>query len=203
NVSYTDAHIHLGVHSITTISKVSVTAGKSVSIPCLYDSRYMNYVKYLCEGYYWNYCNYVVKTNKPDRSGKYSISDDKNQKIFTVTINQLTNKNTDYWCVVEINGGSDHGESFQLSVSSGYTGENITIRCHHRNSGGMKWCRLGRNCVTKSSGSIDGTTVTIHTTDGLKPEDSGWYWCAEGDIQIPVHLTVTEKLINSKYCKRS
>uniref|UniRef100_A0A3Q0QXU0 Immunoglobulin domain-containing protein n=1 Tax=Amphilophus citrinellus TaxID=61819 RepID=A0A3Q0QXU0_AMPCI len=183
-------------HSITTISKVSVTAGKSVSIPCLYDSRYMNYVKYLCEGYYWNYCNYVVKTNKPDRSGKYSISDDKNQKIFTVTINQLTNKNTDYWCVVEINGGSDHGESFQLSVSSG------------KNSGGMKWCRLGRNCVTKSSGSIDGTTVTIHTTElnvftvtmsGLKPEDSGWYWY----IQIPVHLTVTEKLINSKYCKRS
>ncbi|XP_030604589.1 polymeric immunoglobulin receptor-like [Archocentrus centrarchus] len=208
-----------GVHSITTISKVSVTAGKSVSIPCLYDSRYMNYVKYLCEGYYWNYCSYVVKTNKPDGSGKYSISDDKNRKIFTVTINQLTNKNTDYWCVVEINGGSDHGESFQLSVSSGtpslyvdhqhitgYIGENITIRCHHSNSGGMKWCRLGRNCVTGSSGSIDGTTVTIHTTEpnvftvtmsGLKPEDSGWYWCAEGDIQIPVHLTVTEKLITT------
>ncbi|XP_030604491.1 uncharacterized protein LOC115793584 [Archocentrus centrarchus] len=205
------------VHNITTVSKVSVRAGKSVSIPCLYESRYMNYVKYLCEGYHENRCKYIVKTNKPDRSGKYSISDDKKQKIFTVTINQLTNKNTDYWCVVEINGGSDHGESFQLSVSSGtpslyvdqqqitgYIGENITIRCHHRNSGGMKWCRLGRNCVTGSSGSINGTTVTTHMTEpnvftvtmsGLKPEDSGWYWCAEGDIQIPVHLNVTEKLI--------
>uniref|UniRef100_A0A3Q0SN73 Immunoglobulin domain-containing protein n=1 Tax=Amphilophus citrinellus TaxID=61819 RepID=A0A3Q0SN73_AMPCI len=108
-----------GVHSITTVNKVSVTAGKSVSIPCLYESRYMNHVKYLCEGQDWNFCSYAVKTNKPDRSGKYSISDDKMEKIFTVTINQLTNKNTDYWCVVEINGGSDHGESFQLLVTSG------------------------------------------------------------------------------------
>uniref|UniRef100_A0A3Q0SA46 Immunoglobulin V-set domain-containing protein n=1 Tax=Amphilophus citrinellus TaxID=61819 RepID=A0A3Q0SA46_AMPCI len=99
--------------------ELSVTAGKSVSIPCLYESRYMNHVKYLCEGQDWNFCSYAVKTNKPDRSGKYSISDDKMEKIFTVTINQLTNKNTDYWCVVEINGGSDHGESFQLLVTSG------------------------------------------------------------------------------------
>ncbi|XP_030604600.1 polymeric immunoglobulin receptor-like [Archocentrus centrarchus] len=208
-----------GVHSITTVNKVSVTAGKSVSIPCLYDSRYMNHVKYLCEGYYWTSCRCAVKTNKPDRSGKYSILDDKNQKIFTVTINQLTKENTDYWCVVEIDRGPDHGKYFQLSVTSGtpslyvdhqqitgYIGENITIRCHHSNSGGMKWCRLGRKCVTGSSGSIDGTTVTTHMTEknvftvtmsGLKPEDSGWYWCDEGDIQIPVHLTVTEKLITT------
>lgn len=208
-----------GVHSITTVSKVSVTAGKSVSIPCLYDSRYMNHVKYLCKGYYWNSCSFAVKTNEPDRSGKYSISDDQKQQIFIVTINQLENKNTDYWCVVEIDRGPDHGESFQLSVTSGtpslyvdqqqitgYIGENITIRCNHRNSGGIKWCRLGRNCVTGSSGSIDGTTVTTHMTEpnvftvimsGLKPEDSGWYWCAEGDIQIPVHLNVTEKLITA------
>ncbi|XP_030604493.1 polymeric immunoglobulin receptor-like [Archocentrus centrarchus] len=143
------------VHSITTVSKVSVTAGKSVSIPCLYESQYKDHMKYFCEGYHENRCNYII---------------------------------------------------------TGYIGENITIRCHHRNSGGMKWCRLGRNCVTGSSGSIDGTTVTTHMTEpnvftvtmsGLKPEDSGWYWCAEGDIQIPVHLTVTEKLITSKYCKGS
>uniref|UniRef100_A0A3Q0SF64 Immunoglobulin V-set domain-containing protein n=1 Tax=Amphilophus citrinellus TaxID=61819 RepID=A0A3Q0SF64_AMPCI len=109
----------LQLHSITTVSKVSVTAGKSVSIPCLYESQYMNHVKYLCEGYNWNYCSYAVKTNKPDRSGKYSISDDKKQKIFTVTINQLTNKNTDYWCAVEINDRNDVQKYFQLSVTSG------------------------------------------------------------------------------------
>ncbi|XP_039477740.1 CMRF35-like molecule 1 isoform X2 [Oreochromis aureus] len=203
-----------GVHSITTVSKVSVKAGKSISIPCLYESQYINHVKYLCEGYYWNFCRYAVKTNKPDPSGKYLISDDKKQNIFTVTINQLTNENTDYWCVVEINNGEDYPQYFHLSVTrgtpslyvdhqriTGYIGESITIRCNHSNSGEMKWCRLGRNCVTGSSGSIDGTTVTTHMSDpnvftvtmsGLRSKDSGWYWCAKADIQIPVYLTVTE-----------
>ncbi|CAI5654319.1 unnamed protein product [Oreochromis niloticus] len=208
-----------GVHSITTVSKVSVKAGKSISIPCLYESQYKNHVKYLCEGYYWTYCSDAVKTNKPDPSGKYLISDDKKQNIFTITINKLTVKNTYYWCAVEINNGPDHGQYFQLSVISGtpslyvdhqritgYIGESITIRCHHSNSGEMKWCRLGRNCVTGSSGSTDGTTVTAHMRDpnvftvtmsGLRTKDSGWYWCAKGDIQIPVYLTVTEKPITT------
>uniref|UniRef100_A0A3Q4HK87 Immunoglobulin domain-containing protein n=1 Tax=Neolamprologus brichardi TaxID=32507 RepID=A0A3Q4HK87_NEOBR len=210
---------------ITTVSKVSVEAGKSISIPCLYESKYIDHVKYLCKGHIWSSCSYAVKTNKPDPSGKYSIYDDKKEQIFTVTIKNLTNQNTDYWCVVEINNGLDCGQYFQLSVTSGtpslyldhqkttgYIGENITIRCHRSNSGEMKWCRLGRNCVTGSFGSIDGTTVTTHMRDpnvftvtmtGLRSEDSGWYWCAEGDIQIPVYLNVTEKPINSEYCKLS
>ncbi|XP_063348272.1 uncharacterized protein LOC134640405 [Pelmatolapia mariae] len=208
-----------GLHSITTVSKVSVEAGKSISIPCLYESQYINHVKYLCEGYYWSSCSYAVKTNKADPSGKYSISDDKKLKIFTVTINQLTNENTDYRCVVEINNGQDYRQYFQLSVTrgtpslyvdnqtiTGYTGESITIRCHHSNSGEMKWCRLGRNCVTGSSGSIDGAAVTTNmskpnvftvTMSGLRSKNSGWYWCAEGDIQIPVYLNVTEKPITT------
>ncbi|XP_042073982.1 uncharacterized protein LOC121814050, partial [Haplochromis burtoni] len=213
------------VHSITTVSKVSVEAGKSISIPCLYESQYIDHVKYLCKGHTWGYCRYAVKTNKPDPSGKYLISDDKIQKIFTVTINELTDKNTKYWCVVEIDNGKDYGQYFQLLVISGtpsvyvdhqritgYIGENITIRCHNSNSGAMKWCRLDRNCVTGSFGSTDGTTVTAYMRDsnvftvtmsGLHSEDSGWYLCAEGDIQIPVYLNVTEKPIKSEYCKLS
>uniref|UniRef100_A0A3B4FVK0 Ig-like domain-containing protein n=1 Tax=Pundamilia nyererei TaxID=303518 RepID=A0A3B4FVK0_9CICH len=105
---------------ITTVSKVSVEAGKSISIPCLYESQYIDHVKYLCEGHIWSSC--------------------------------------------------------------------------------------------RSSGSIDGTTVTTHMRDpdvstvtmtGLRSEDSGWYWCSEGDIQIPVYLNVTEKPIKSEYCKLS
>ncbi|XP_025753367.1 uncharacterized protein LOC102080004 [Oreochromis niloticus] len=208
-----------GVHSISIVSKVSVEAGKSISIPCLYESQYINHVKYLCEGHTWGSCRHAVKTNKPDPSGKYLISDDKEQEFFTVTLNELTDENTDYWCVVEINNGAEFGQYFQLSVISGtpslyvdhqritgYIGGNITIRCHHSNSGEMKWRRLGRNCVTGSSGSTDGTTATAYMREqnvftvkmsGLKSEDSGWYLCAEGDIQIPVYLNVTEKLITS------
>uniref|UniRef100_A0A669BG75 Immunoglobulin V-set domain-containing protein n=1 Tax=Oreochromis niloticus TaxID=8128 RepID=A0A669BG75_ORENI len=98
---------------------LSVKTGKSISIPCLYGSQYKNHVKYLCEGPKWRFCRDVVKTNKADPSGKYSISDDKRQFIFTVTINNLTNKNTDYWCVVEISNGPDYGVHFQLSVTRG------------------------------------------------------------------------------------
>uniref|UniRef100_A0A3B4FXY2 Immunoglobulin subtype domain-containing protein n=1 Tax=Pundamilia nyererei TaxID=303518 RepID=A0A3B4FXY2_9CICH len=108
-----------GVHSITTVSKVSVEAGKPISIPCLYESQYIDHVKYLCKGHIWGSCRYAVKTNTPDPSGKYLISDDKIQKIFTVTINELTDKNTDYWCVVEIDNEKDYGQYFQLLVISG------------------------------------------------------------------------------------
>ncbi|KAM9365776.1 polymeric immunoglobulin receptor-like isoform 2-T2 [Pholidichthys leucotaenia] len=208
-----------GIHSINTVSKVSVKAGESVTIPCLYSSKYRKHVKYLCKGYYWNNCSYAVKTNKLDSSGKFLISDDKDKLVFTVTINRLTSEYTGYyWCVVEIDGGADVGEYFQLSVTNGlpslyvdqqtitgFIGENITINCHDRKSGGtMRWCRLrGGKCVTSgSSGSIEGTAVIVSgrnssvfsvTMTGLRPESSGWYWCAKEEFQWPVHLNVTEK----------
>ena len=56
--------------------------------------------------------------------------------------------------------------------------------------------------MTEPSGSIDGTAVTIDRSvpnvftvamSGLRTESSGWYLCVQGDLQIPVHLTVTEK----------
>uniref|UniRef100_UPI003AAB48C0 polymeric immunoglobulin receptor-like n=1 Tax=Centroberyx gerrardi TaxID=166262 RepID=UPI003AAB48C0 len=205
-----------GIHSITTVRKVSVKAGGSISIPCLYDARYINHVKCLCHGDYWNSCSYVVKTNQPSLSGKFSISDDTNQRIFIVTINDLVVRDTSYyWCAVEIDGGADVREYFHLSVSRGMSGLNvvqqqisgfnrghITIRCHHSITGQIKWCRLDGSCVEKQSGSIDGTPVTIKrsapniftvTMSELKIDSSGWYWCAKGDLQMPVRVTVRER----------
>ncbi|XP_051232357.1 polymeric immunoglobulin receptor-like [Dicentrarchus labrax] len=202
-----------GIHNITTVSEVSVKAGDSITIPCLYESKYINHVKFLCKGYTWTSCSYAVKTNQPS-SGKFLISDDKSQRIFTVTINDLTDEDTDYWCAVEIDEGSDVREYFHLSVTrgtprlyvdhqeiTGFKGEKITISCFHRNSGEMKWCRLGCSCMTESSGSIAETRVTITskvdgfnvTMSNLTTENSGWYLCVSGDFQMPVHVTVTEK----------
>ena len=94
-------------------------AGGSISIPCLYEPRYKNNVKYLCEGYYWNFCSYAVKTNSAS-SGKFSIADDKLQRIFIVTIKDLKERDDgDYWCAVEINKGDDNGKYFHLSVTRG------------------------------------------------------------------------------------
>ncbi|XP_074502140.1 uncharacterized protein LOC141773884 [Sebastes fasciatus] len=202
-----------GIHS-TTVNEVSVKAGDSISIPCLYDSQYMNHVKYLCKGYYRKFCSYAVKTNQQN-SQKFSVSDDKSQRIFTVTIKDLTDEDTDYWCAVKIDVLLDVGEYFHLSVTrdtpslyvdhheiTGFKGGNITINCHYLNSGEIAWCRLGSSCVTTSSGSIDGTRVTISmsvpnvftvTMSGLRTESSGWYWCVKGDLQMPVHVTVIEQ----------
>ncbi|GLD65122.1 uncharacterized protein AKAME5_001661000 [Lates japonicus] len=71
----------------------------------------------------------------------------------------------------------------------------------------MKWCRLGGDCVT-SSGSIDGTRVTIIrvrnvftvTMSGLTIQSSGWYLCVKGDLHMPVHVTVTEKPTTTTSC---
>ncbi|XP_018552296.2 CMRF35-like molecule 1 [Lates calcarifer] len=124
-------------------------------------------------------------------------------------------KDTDYWCAVEINRGDDIRKYFHLSVTrgkpslyvdhqemTGFNGDSITISCKYTTAGEIKWCRLGRNCVTGSSGSIDGTTVSINssvpnvftvTMSGLTTQSSGWYLCVKGDFQMPVHVTVTEK----------
>uniref|UniRef100_A0A3P9PLP4 Immunoglobulin domain-containing protein n=1 Tax=Poecilia reticulata TaxID=8081 RepID=A0A3P9PLP4_POERE len=212
-----------GSESVETISKVSVKAGASVSIPCSYDIKYKNYVKYLCKGYSFNYCSFAVRTDSSQEIEKYSISEDKTQNNLNMTIKRLTADDTHFWCGVEINNGADDRQYFQLSVTTGtpslslahqnvigYIGDKITINCSYRNSGGVRWCKLGSTCVTKAtvSGNIDGTAVTINMTisnvinvtmSGLKQESSGWYYCVKGDFQMPVHLTVTVKPTGKYY----
>ncbi|XP_034538190.1 polymeric immunoglobulin receptor-like [Notolabrus celidotus] len=202
-----------GLESISTVSKVSVKTGGSISIPCPYGEQDRDNVKYLCKGYYWNHCSYAVKTNWQNTQ-KYSISDDRKERIFTVTIRDLREDGY-YWCAVERNGQRDIGGYFHLSVTKGTPslymdhqefraskGGNITFMCYHGSSGENQWCRLGGSCVTKSSGSIEGTEVTLIagstnfftvTMSGLKTESSGWYLCVRGDLQMPVHLNVTEQ----------
>ncbi|XP_056904291.1 CMRF35-like molecule 1 [Takifugu flavidus] len=204
-----------GVYSVTTVTRVSVKAGDSVSIPCLYHPKYTSHVKYLCQGYPYEFCSYAVKTNWQS-SGRFLISDDREKKVFTVTIKDVREGYKNFWCVVEINERRDVGNIFpnvshKRDVSSlyvdhqevtGFIGGQTTIKCYYQNSGQAKWCRVGGPCVTQSQGSIDGTTVFINETppsvftvtmSGLKMEDSGWYWCSRGDLQMPVQIIVREK----------
>ncbi|XP_061601131.1 uncharacterized protein LOC133463551 [Cololabis saira] len=197
-------------HSITTLSKVPVRAGASVNIPCQYNPQYRKNVKYLCAGYNWNFCKYATKTNQPQSSGKFLINDVKDQTTFTVTIKNLSEDDAKFWCAVEIDGGPDGGEYFKLLVTkgepslyvhrqnvTGFIGENININCSYRNSGEMKWCRLGGECVTKSTETttIDDSVPNVFTVtvSGLKQENSGWYFCSNGEFQMPVQLNVIER----------
>ncbi|XP_041647297.1 CMRF35-like molecule 2 [Cheilinus undulatus] len=137
-----------GIFSISIVKRVTVKAGDSVSIPCLYEAKYKNHVKYLCKG--WYHCSSIVKTSQQN-SQRFSISDEKEQRVFTVTINNLTNEDMDdYWCAVEINGQVDDKAHFHLSASgnpylyvddqwiTAYEGDNITIKCFNH-YGGLIW----------------------------------------------------------------
>ncbi|XP_063731066.1 uncharacterized protein LOC134858835 isoform X2 [Eleginops maclovinus] len=204
----------MGIQSITTVSQVAVKAGDSISIPCLYDLRYKDNEKYLCKQRRWGICENVVNTNQPDTSGLFSISDDKTQGIFTVTFNNPMVEGTSFYRCAIVRRVLDIKRTFKLSVHRGmpnlyveeqeitaFEGGSVTVKCHFYNTKVTKWCRLDRNCVSDLTGSIDGATFTINTSvsnvftvtmSGLRVENSGWYWCDKGDLQMPVHITVYE-----------
>lgn len=84
-----------------------------------------------------------------------------------------------------------------------FEGESVTAVCcyNYPVEKRVMWCRLGSSCVTSQDGSIGGTAVKINasvpnlftvTMSDLRSESSGWYWCAIGDIQMPVHIIVHE-----------
>ncbi|CAB1343864.1 unnamed protein product [Coregonus sp. 'balchen'] len=148
------------------------------------------------------------------------ISDDINKRIFTMTMTNLKSQDSEnYRCVVEINGGTDiRIQWFYLSVTpgtpelyvdqqevTGVEGGSVTVRCYYSNSGYIKWCRMGGDCVSYS-GTLHGTSVTLKdislannrkvltvTMSGLKMENTDWYWCRVGELELPVHITVSQQ----------
>ena len=112
-----------GTHGITTVSEeVSVEVGATVSIPCLYKPSHKNLVKYLCKGGVWLSCDKIIKTNSKSSSpeGLYTISDDPDQGVFTVTIKSQKEGTQTYWCAVEMGfWTADAKTYFQLLVSKG------------------------------------------------------------------------------------
>uniref|UniRef100_A0A674A0B0 Ig-like domain-containing protein n=1 Tax=Salmo trutta TaxID=8032 RepID=A0A674A0B0_SALTR len=222
---------HFGVLLLMCViwRHVSVQTGGSITFPCRYDLNHINHVKYWCKGLGWDVCSYVVRTDHPKSSGKTSISDDINKRIFTVTMTDLTSWDYgNYRCVVEINGGTDiRIQWFYLSVTpgtpelyveqqevTGAEGGSVTVRCYYRNTGDMKWCRMGGDCVSGYSGTLNGISVTLKRTSdannrkvltvtlsGLKMENIDWYWCRVGELEMPVHITVSQQSATQRSSK--
>uniref|UniRef100_A0A4W5JBZ4 Ig-like domain-containing protein n=1 Tax=Hucho hucho TaxID=62062 RepID=A0A4W5JBZ4_9TELE len=210
------------VPCVSTVSHMSVKQRGSITIPCLYDQRYRNNVKYWCRGYYWSGCSTVVRTDHPKTSGKTSISDDINQRVFTVTMTNLSPSDSDYyWCIVDRKNEADDGVRLQLSVTPGtpelyvdqqeltrVVGGSVTVLCYYSAfEVSERWCRMGWSCVAVGhSGALDGTFVKLQqeqiettngyvlmvTMSGLRIENTGWYWCEKGDLQMPVYITVNQ-----------
>ncbi|KAL6104833.1 uncharacterized protein ACO6RY_14474 [Pungitius sinensis] len=206
-----------------TGGELSVMEGQSLTVPCHYESQYAGHVKYWCRGKVRGFCTSLARTDPAiAAAGKVSISDDRVQLVFTVTMSDLKEGDSGwYLCGVEIGGAwtADvvtqtyinviHGMSVVNSRLSGEEGSSVTVECHYSEKyrdSEKKWCRIGdwSSCLlTGSEGSYDDSSVAIRddrsrtftvTLKKLQMKDTGWYWCCAGQHQMHVHVIVTPRL---------
>ncbi|XP_036373570.1 CMRF35-like molecule 9 [Megalops cyprinoides] len=178
-----------GFHSVKTVSKVTVQRGGSVTIPCHYDQKYKDYVKYWCRGYSWPTCTVIARTDSTRRREDVSITDDPAQQVFTVTMRNLQERDSNkYWCAVKIKGFGtpDDKAPLFLTVSTGSPGlsvlnntvvgeegGSVSIQCLYSDSlkeRGKKWCRSGdwSSCMTAG-----GTGISQHASVQISDDRRG------------------------------
>uniref|UniRef100_A0A8C9RZ12 Immunoglobulin domain-containing protein n=1 Tax=Scleropages formosus TaxID=113540 RepID=A0A8C9RZ12_SCLFO len=119
-LAYLYLKVTRGAQRVRTKSWISAERGASVTIPCHYDLKYKNHVKYWCKGETWAFCSTMVRTDSPQKKGDVSITDNPNLLVFIVIMRNLQEKDSDtYWCAVEIDGGSDDGVILPLMIRDG------------------------------------------------------------------------------------
>ncbi|XP_017552555.1 CMRF35-like molecule 5 [Pygocentrus nattereri] len=202
--------------SMETLNNLAIKRGGSLSIPCFYDEKYKSKRKYWCKGKYGSSCNIVAFTNT---SGRTSVTDHPTQNMFTVELNSLQDSDSGYyWCAVEIDGPDDM-DYLHLTVNadpavsvinsrvSGQEGGSVNVQCLYRTehkSKQKKWCRFkDGSCFTaeRTDTSQNSAVLVIDYGNGsinvvmrgLQKSDAGWYWFSAGNVEVPVHLTVTER----------
>ncbi|XP_072566697.1 polymeric immunoglobulin receptor-like isoform X3 [Paramormyrops kingsleyae] len=111
--------VYLSVsEGVFTLNTVTVERGGSVTIPCFYDNKYRQYVKYWCKGSDLSSCTPIIRTDSPKMKDEVSITNDPVKRVFNVTMNNLTAVDSGYyWCGVEINRSSAVGTRVYLSVT--------------------------------------------------------------------------------------
>ncbi|XP_047018633.1 polymeric immunoglobulin receptor [Ictalurus punctatus] len=194
----------------------SFKTGASVTIPCHYDTAYIQHRKYWCYGTTFSSCKIQAYAN--DRQGKVTVTDNPAESLFTVTMNNLQTDNTGtYWCAVKIGGifNPDVKEDFYITVKSdpdlsvmesrvsGEEGGSVTVQCLYSaayQNTQKQWCRFNdRLCTFRSTDTSQNSAVQVSDDgrgsfsvqmSGLKKSDAGWYWCSAGDLQVPVHISV-------------
>ncbi|KPP56460.1 polymeric immunoglobulin receptor-like [Scleropages formosus] len=109
-----------GNDCMRTFKKVQVKSGASVTIPCLYDQKYKNNVKYWCKGNQQEPCSPMVSTDSPQRKDGVSITDVPDLLLINVTMRNLREKDAGtYWCAVKIDGDSNESTHLNLTVTPG------------------------------------------------------------------------------------
>ncbi|XP_063318237.1 CMRF35-like molecule 7 [Pelmatolapia mariae] len=210
---------------VTVQDKLSVLEGGSITVPCQYGPQYKHHVKYWCHGRTRTFCNMLARTDKTSSTNpskdKVRIFDDPDQKMFTVTMNNLKETESGWYsCGVELGDWTQpdsfasidlkviHGLLAVNSMVSGEEGSSVTVQCHYSErfrEREKKWCRSGdrSSCLsTGFEGSYEDTSVAISddrtgtfsvTLKKLQMRDAGRYSCSAGNQEVAVKVQVTPR----------
>nr|XP_055037595.1 uncharacterized protein si:ch1073-59l16.1 [Misgurnus anguillicaudatus] len=206
-----------GTQDVTTVNKISVQKGQSILIPFLYkqnDAFLNNFLSAECHRFENGYPKLSAQQYNPKT---VFLSNDQTQQIFTVRMDNVQ-VSGEYMCAVRAPSGFEKRVRFVLEVTTGPSrlhvsnqnligseNNNINVTCYHHGQAYVKWCKFGGQCLA-TPGTLDGAYVEIRyyqtymtvTMNKLKLENTGWYWCSSGDLQMPVHITVKQKTQTSR-----
>ncbi|XP_048868401.1 CMRF35-like molecule 3 isoform X2 [Brienomyrus brachyistius] len=193
---------------------ITVQEEKNVIIPCSYDNKYTDYQK--------QWCMESMATCFSQR-GLMSVTDSPDQGVFTVTMRSLQSDDSGiYLCAVQSVGeirAVDNSYNItvikgspDLSVRdimvNGEVGGTVTVQCLYSDKDKYTkktWCRrnMEKSCLQTWSRTFDRDRTKLHvnnvqrimtvTLTRLEMKDTDWYWCGVGDLNFPVHITVSHQ----------
>ncbi|XP_014865108.1 PREDICTED: CMRF35-like molecule 3 [Poecilia mexicana] len=103
---------------VGTPTKIRGSEEGSVSIDCPYESDDVNNLKYVCTGNRHSVClQQAIITSNNAQDGRFRLTDDKNERVFTVTISRLSLRDSgSYLFGIQRNAGWDGFCAFDLEV---------------------------------------------------------------------------------------
>ncbi|XDV16608.1 hypothetical protein PO909_016250 [Leuciscus waleckii] len=118
-ISVTD----LNIYDVSFVSRVT---GEHLNITCHYNSDLKNKIKFFCKGSDPSLCetSAIKASSETNSNGRFSLRDDESAGVFTVTITDLTLKDSGiYWC-----GAGETGQKNKwISVKYLYIYDGINI----------------------------------------------------------------------------
>ncbi|XP_072886808.1 polymeric immunoglobulin receptor-like isoform X2 [Hemitrygon akajei] len=138
---------------------VSGVVGRAITIDCHYGAKYRSHTKYWCHG--WNQqCSVLVETKgQHGRSGRVSITDNPEWRIFTVTMEDLRSGDTGRYSCGITTPGADLMFNVHLQVSD----EPVSVPV-------VRY--LSPANVSRLGGSV---TVSCESEQGSLPIQYRWY----------------------------
>ncbi|XP_077019853.1 CMRF35-like molecule 7 [Tamandua tetradactyla] len=108
-----------GCFSIRGPSTVTGPEQGSLTLQCHYDTGWERHRKWWCRGAGWDFCRILVQTSESgylQKKGRVLISDNQSNRLFTVTMQNLSKDDADtYWCGIE-KFGTDLGVQVKVIV---------------------------------------------------------------------------------------